>query len=323
MNIERCDNREAWDNMVRDLDGHPLQLWGWGELKSAHRWQAHRLMVHDEAGQAVGGIQILQRRLPGPFGSVLYAPRGPVGDMATILPLVADYCRQQYTATHLSIEPHSTEPVQLAGWRAVKKALLVPHTIIIDLSQSDDELLAAMTKKTRQYIRKSSNDGVTTRVGQGDDLKACLAIYRQTAERAGFGLHQDDYYHDLHQAMGESSKLFVAEAEGQIVAFVWLVATPEVAFELYGGMNELGQAKRANYCLKWYAMTSLKRDDIRSYDVNGLLNDGISTFKRGFASHETSLAGSYDYPLSAWYPIWTKVFPVAKKALQTIASLRK
>lgn len=323
MNIETCDNRDVWDEMVRRLDGHPLQLWGWGELKAAHRWTAHRLIVRDQAGQAVGGAQVLQRRLPGPFGSVLYVPRGPVGDSSVILPLLTDYCRQHFTATHLSIEPHTTEPVELDGWRSVDKALLLPQTIILDLARTEDELMADMTKKTRQYIRKSSNDGVIVRAGQGDDLDACLDIYRQTAERAGFGLHDDSYYHDLHQMMGDDSRLFVAEVDGQIVAFVWLVATPEVAFELYGGMNDLGQQRRANYCLKWYAMTRLKHTGVRTYDVNGLLNDGVSTFKRGFASHETTLAGSYDYPLSAWYPIWTKVFPMAKKAIQTLSSLRK
>lgn len=309
--------------MVCQHGGHPLQLWGWGELKSAHRWQAHRLLVTDEAGQVVGGAQVLQRRLPRPFGSLLYVPRGPVGDSTAMLPLLADYCRRTFTATHISIEPHQTAPIAASGWRSVSKSLLVPQTIIIDLSKSPDELLADMSKKTRQYIRKSSNDGVVVRAGQGSDLDACLAIYRQTAARAGFGLHDDQYYHDLHAMLGDASRLFVAEVDGQVVAFVWLVATPEVAFELYGGMNDLGQARRANYCLKWYAMQQLQQGGVRTYDVNGLLNDGISTFKKGFASHETQLAGTYDYPLSLWYPIWRHLYPIAKKSLQTIASLRK
>lgn len=323
MNISKCEDRAEWDAAVKQLNGHPLQLWSWGDLKSAHRWTAHRLLVRDEAGRAIGGAQVLQRQLPKPFGSVLYAPRGPIGESEVVLPLLTDYCRQHFAATHLSIEPHSTQPIGLAGWRSVKKALLLPHTIIIDLDKSEDELLADMTKKTRQYIRKSSKEGVVVREGQYDDLEACLAIYRQTAERAGFGLHADQYYLDIFEMMGEASRLFIAEVDDQIVAFVWLVATPEVAFELYGGMNELGQARRANYCLKWYAMTRLKHTGVRTYDVNGLLNDGVSTFKRGFASHETTLAGSYDYPLSAWYPIWTKAFPAAKKALQLLSSLRK
>lgn len=323
MNIAKCEDRAEWDLMVREHGGHPLQLWGWGDLKSAHRWSAHRLLVTDEAGRAIGGTQVLERRLPKPFGSMLYIPRGPVGDGSTVLPLVSDYCRRHLKATHISVEPHQVEPVSASGWHRVEKAVLIPETILIDLTQPEDALQADMTKKTRQYIRKSAKDGATTRAGHEGDLPAIMAIYRQTAERAGFGLHDDQYYYDIHTMLGDDSKIFVAEVDGQVVAFVWLVATPEVAYELYGGMNDKGQERRANYCLKWFAMTSLKQAGIRTYDVNGLLNDGVSTFKRGFASHETTLAGSYDYPLSPWYPIWTYVFPVAKKALQTVASLRK
>lgn len=300
-----------------------MQLWGWGDLKSAHRWGAHRLLVTDEAGKTIGGAQVLERRLPKPFGSMLYIPRGPVGDSSTVLPLVSDYCRKYLKATHISVEPHQVEPVLAPGWRRVEKAVLIPETILIDLSQPEDALQADMTKKTRQYIRKSAKDGVTTRAGHEGDLPAIMTIYRQTAERAGFGLHDDQYYYDIHAMLGDDSKIFVAEVDGQVVAFVWLVATPEVAYELYGGMNDKGQERRANYCLKWFAMTSLKQAGIRTYDVNGLLNDGVSTFKRGFASHETTLAGSYDYPLSPWYPVWKNVFPAAKKVLQTVSSLRK
>lgn len=323
MNITNCQDQAIWDEMVRHQAGHPLQLWGWGELKAAHRWQAHRLLITNQAGQAIGGAQVLQRRLPKPFGSLLYIPRGPVGPSDELLPLISDYCRRQFHATHLTIEPHQTAPITAPGWRPVKKTILLAQTIILDLTRSEAELMADMSKKTRQYIRKSQKDGVMTRRGERADIAACLEIYRQTAARAGFGLHQDQYYYDIYDQLGADCKLFVAEVDGQIAAFVWLVATDEVAFELYGGMNQTGQAARANYCLKWFAMRSLKVDGVRSYDVNGLLNDGVSAFKRGFCAHETKLAGSYDYRLSIWYWPWRYVFPVAKKVLQLAASLRK
>lgn len=102
------------------------------------------------------------------------------------------------------------------------------------------------------------------------------------------------------------------------MAFVWLAASQATAFELYGGMNQRGQALRANYALKWFAIRKCKEWGIRRYDLNGLLNDGISNFKRGFAKHEDMLAGTYDYPLSPLYGVWTKLLPAAKKVIRAI-----
>ncbi len=322
MTIEECNDQQQWDSFVRDNGGHPLQLWGWGELKSAHNWRAYRYLAIEQ-GSAVGGAQVLRRATPKPFRSLLYVPRGPVGSAEQILPALTDHLSTTFQATHVSIEPHQTKPLSVEGWRSVDKAILLPRTIVIDLSRSEDELQADMAKKTRQYIRKSTKEGVTVRVGSADDIPRVMEIYRQTAERANFGLHGEAYYTDLHRLLGEASVIYVAEHEGKIVSFLWLVYTPAVAFELYGGVNDTGQRVRANYTLKWHALQDMKDRGVAEYDMNGLLNDGVSGFKQSFASHETQLIGTYDYPLSSWYGAWHTVFPVAKKLVQTASSLRK
>src|SRR5690606_1611683 len=106
--------------------------------------------------------------------------------------------------------------------------------------------------------------------------------------------------------------------EGRVVAFVWLAMTREVAFELYGGMNEEGKKLRANYTLKWEAIRRSKEWGVSVYDMNGLLNDGVSEFKRGFAGHETLLAGSYEKQLSPLYPLWAKGLPAVKKLIRFV-----
>jgi peptidoglycan pentaglycine glycine transferase (the first glycine) len=83
-------------------------------------------------------------------------------------------------------------------------------------------------------------------------------------------------------------------------------------------MNERGQALRANYALKWFAIRKCREWGISRYDMNGLLNDGISNFKRGFANHDDMLAGTYDYPLSPLYSIWAGLLPIAKKIIRRI-----
>ena len=151
-----------------------------------------------------------------------------------------------------------------------------------------------------------------------DYLRECMAVYHETAQRAGFPLHDDQYYYDIFDELGEASPVFAAFYEGEPIAFLWLVISADTAFELYGGMTDKGQELRANYALKWHVISKMQEWGIERYDMNGLLNDGVSTFKQGFADHEDMLVGTYDRALSPLYPIWTFVLPLGKKVIRAI-----
>lgn len=320
-----CDDAGVWDEMVLDLGGHPLQLWGWGELKSAHNWAARRV-VFREGEMAVGLAQILFRPLPGPFKRLSYVPRGPVyadGRGVEVYEALAAYVKEYLPGTALTVEPDSEQFPEVAGYRSSPNTILIPRTLILDLHKNEDELLEAMTKKTRQYIRKSGREGVAIKqVTSREAIAECLEIYHDTAKRANFALHEDEYYYDVAEKLGDASVIFGAYEGEKLLSFVWLVVSGKTAFELYGGMNDRGQELRANYALKWHAITACKRWGIERYDMNGLLNDGVSTFKQGFTSHEDMLAGTFDYPLSALYLVWTVALPKAKSLVRKIKSLR-
>jgi lipid II:glycine glycyltransferase (peptidoglycan interpeptide bridge formation enzyme) len=236
---------------------------------------------------------------------------------------LAMYVKQYLPGTVLTVEPDSEETPKANGYRRSKNTILIPRTLILDLNKSEDELLEVMTKKTRQYIRKSSREGVMLKqVTSSEEIAKCLEIYHETAARASFALHGDDYYYDVHEKLGDASVIFGAYEGEKLLSFVWLAVSGKTAFELYGGMNDRGQELRANYALKWHAIMTCKRWGIERYDMNGLLNDGVSTFKQGFAGHEDMLAGTFDYPLSPLYSVWTAALPKAKSIVRKIKSLR-
>lgn len=324
ISLQPCERREEWDDYVLENDGHPLQLWGWGETKAAHGWRVERVLAYDLDKQPIGGAQLLIRQLPWPFKSLVYVPRGPIVHAELIpdfLEALANYARSQYRAVAVSIEPDWPELTLLPkGWRRAVNTILIPQTLILDLTKTEEELLAAMAKKTRQYIRKSGNEeGLTVRkVKTREELEQCMAIYHDTAKRAGFALHDDQYYYDVFDNLGEASPVFAAYHDGQPVAFLWLAISASTAFELYGGMDDRGQELRANYALKWHAITKTREWGIERYDMNGLVSDGVSTFKRGFADHEDFLVGTYDKPLSPLYSLWTKALPAGKKIVRTL-----
>ena len=326
--VTTCTNRAEWDAFIKQHHGHPLQLWAWGEVKAAHNWSVERVFVQ-EGEQTIGAAQLLVRTLPGPFSALVYIPRGPVisGDQGDQTEMVLDalqrHAKQAYKAIVVTIEPDWEGEMTAPGWRKSGNTILIPRTLILDLTQTPDELQAAMTKKTRQYIRKSAGEAIEIRrVESKEQLAQCLALYKLTSKRAGFAVHTDKYYFDIFDQFGDDSPVYAAFSGSQAVAFLWLATSQSVAFELYGGMNDEGHRFRANYALKWHVIEQMKHRGITRYDFNGLLNDGVSTFKQGFASHENMLAGTYDYALSPLYPLWNKGLPIAKKIFRRVKSLR-
>ena len=326
--------------------GHPLQLWGWGELKSRYAWRAERLLVGD-GDRTIGAAQVLHRRLPPPFRSLAYVPRGPVAqesDRADVLAALADHVTQRRSVA-LSIEPDWADPhsplpkgvsddevrrlqqatptgwlatVAAAGFRRSANTGLIPRTLIVDLTPDEDDILAAFSSSTRQNVRKSFR-AENVRFGEvttDADLEQVLEINKETGRRAGFAVHDDGYHRAIRDLMGQRSQLIAAWEGDQVAAFVWLVVSDTTAFELYGGVSPRGMKLRLNYGLKFYAMKHVKAQGVSRYDFNGLLNDGISDFKRQFSKHEDLLIGTWDKPLSPLYPVFTTALPKVRHALK-------
>ncbi len=323
--LKSCNDRETWDDYCLENGVHPLQLWGWGEVKAAHGWRCERLFLVDGADETIGAAQLLIRHLPWPLRAMVYVPRGPVAapeNRAELLKHLAEHAKRKYRAAVLTVEPDEIKYDLPAGWRRSDNRILPNETILLDLNQTDEGLMADMSKKTRKYIRKSSNDDVLIRQISGqEELDQCLELYHQTARRAGFDLLDDQYYRDVFDKLADHSPVFAAYSGQQLVAFLWLAISADTAYELYGGVNETGQQLRANYALKWYAIRRCKQWGLKRYDFGGLIEGGVTTFKLGWAVGPTEMAGTFDRPLSPWYGLWSRGLPTAKKVTRRLKAL--
>ena len=316
--LQRCSDKEQWDDYILEHEGHPLQLWSWGQVKAGHGWVPERVFAYDE-DTIVGAAQILVRRLPLPFRSFAYVPRGPLFDenyKDEFLDKLAVLAKRDHHSVVLSIEPDLLTFEKPDGWVRSTNKVLSAETILLDVTKSESDLLADMAKKTRQYIRKSGADVKIKQVRRREDIEACLDIYRETAARAGFNLHNEQYYLDVFLQMQDYSPIFVAYADDKPVSFLWLAISETTAYELYGGMTPEGQELRANYALKWYAIKKVKEWGLSRYDFGGLVAGGVSNFKQGWSSEVTVFSGTFDKPLSPLYTLWSKGLPFAKRTLQ-------
>jgi len=330
LRVTEIRDQAEWDGLVNAHRGHPLQLWGWGELKAHGQWTPRRLSITGPAGSAVA--QVLVRHLPRPFKALAYVPRGPavgadgLGSPAlrvAVMQAIVEWCRVNVGGVAVEFEPDWAEGTELPGLLAypARNTILYPHTLIIDLTRGRDELMKELRKSTRYDIRKAERTGLKTRrVTELSDLRKVLDIYHETADRAGFALHEDDYYLAIPKAFGDNSRLVVAlDEEGNPCSFAWSIISDETGFMLYGGRNHMGQKLRTNPAVYWAAINDAIDAGCKRYDLNGLLGEGITTFKKSFAKHEDMLIGTLDVPINPiLYAAWERALPVVKRSLRAI-----
>lgn len=322
------DGAPGWDDFVEASDpGSYLQLQGWAQVKAVNGWTAQRI---GRPGRV--GAQVLVRRpAPLPWGFA-YAPRGPVAATWTAdavgeftAALRDDLATAAGRVSHVRIDPEIEADGPLDPDGALRRALrqhgwrpappIQPaSTRVIDLRPDEATLFGDLRKKWRQYVNKARSGGVTVVEADGDRLSEFYAIYRGTADRAGFLIRTEQAYRDVWDAFrpaGRARLLFAQTAEGEPVATLFLVRAGPRVVEPYGGMTEAGGESRANYLLKWEAIRTAREQGATSYDLWGLATGGIAHFKAGFGGREVRYIGAWDLVLD---PLGRAVYEGAGRA---------
>jgi lipid II:glycine glycyltransferase (peptidoglycan interpeptide bridge formation enzyme) len=314
------EQREQWDAFVFNAPGgHLLQSWGWGELKAHVGWFPLRLALWS-GEEIVAGAAVLRRTAPHfPLhaGHLAYIPKGPVLDWSdsavcdAFFPQLTAYLRKQ-GAIAMRIEPG--EDVLRAG--AVLKRLdemqmrsVVPvqplRTIILDLTPSEDMLLAQMKEKWRYNVRLAARRGVTVRVAEtADDVRSWYRLLQTTGERDHFGIHSYDYYLDAWRIFAErnEARLLLAEYEGQLLAGIFVGLFARQGIYLYGASGNEQRQLMPNYLLQWEAIRWAKRQGALTYDFWGIpatdaedeAMAGVYRFKSGWGGRVVQFPGCYE-----------------------------
>ncbi len=276
-------------------------------------------------------MQVLLRRprpLPWAFA---YAPRGPVAEAWTAASIAdlslalraarADLGRVSHVRIDPEVEadgPHDAggalrAALAAAGWRP-SPSVQPPTSRVIDLEAGEDALWSDLRKKWRQYVNKARAGGVTVVELPGDPIPPFYAIYRETADRAGFLIRVEQAYRDVYAAFGPAGRariLFAVGPDGTPLASLFLVRCGRRVVEPYGGMTVAGADLRANYLLKWEAIRGARAEGAATYDLWGLANPGIAHFKAGFGGREVRYVGGWDLVLD---PLGRRVYDVAQRA---------
>ncbi len=349
MQISWVHDPTTWNKQLASLPAaHILQTWEWGEFKAQTTgWTPRRCLYLGEDDRVLAAASILTRRV-GPF-RMIYVPKGPVfaDTSPAYIESVLDHLQKLARgAVWLKIDPdiviatgfppeasndqpYQPNPageatqhlLQSRKWRFSRDQVQFRNTLVLDLTQSEDKLLADMSQSTRRKIRLADKREVVVRATHNEtDWRTLYDLYATTGQRQDFAIRPWDYYCRLWSTFHAAglARILVAEYQEQILAGIVLFHFGERVWYFYGMSSGEHRDRQPNYALQWAAIRWAKTEGYKIYDWWGAPNVfteddpmwGVYRFKRGFGSQIVRTMGAWDYtPYPALYWLYAQAAP--------------
>lgn len=305
-----------------------LQTKQWADLRQSYGWQAH--WIED--------ILVLEKPLP--FGkSFLYVPEPDFGsiDFKVFMPKVAQIAKNsQSIFLRIDFINKKDEAIEksLKKFKFIKafEEIQPEDRQIIDISQSENEILAQMKPKGRYNIKIAEKNGVE--VAESGNISIFYDIFCQTAKRNGFSIRPLKYFQDLYDILAASDnvKLLIASYNEKPIAAEIVTFYGQTASYLYGASLDDFRNVMAPYLMHWEAIKLAKEKGCKYYDLLAVAPQGeirnsplgmnfeirklmekyagITRFKEQFGGEHVKLLGSWDF---VYKPIWYAGFKIAEK----------
>lgn len=237
------------------------------------------------------------------FGSIIKIPR-----IAPPIPFKeVDRVAKENRALFVKLEPNvevsdqkTKKGLESCGFKEETWSLQPTKTIVIDLTPSEEELLAKMEKDTRYSIRKSEREGVV--VEKSTDIDEFLSLHKETSKRQGFWTSEKDS-RTLWETLPEGNKtLLFAKKDGKILAGAFLSFYGDIAYYYEAASSDHRRDLLAPYLVVWESMRLAKEKGCKKFDFEGIFDPRISAtkgwkgfthFKKGFGGQEVTYLGSF------------------------------
>jgi lipid II:glycine glycyltransferase (peptidoglycan interpeptide bridge formation enzyme) len=200
------------------------------------------------------------------------------------------------------------------GYRPAPE-IMAPHNIttgVLDLSQDEEAILAAMRKSTRRSVRLAQRRGAIVREGGTADLPVIHSLLATTGRRRGFSPPPASFFDAAWAIMAPAGmlRMAVAEVDGEPVsAFLWVVFGDTMNC-WRGGWSGEHSNLRPNEALDWAGIRWAAEQGLRWYDFQG-----DTVYKRGFGGSTVTSPGPLERVMN---PLVRRMYPlVLHRVLQT------
>lgn len=206
---------------------------------------------------------------------------------------------------------------------------------VIDISDTEEEILAQMKEKGRYNTKIAQRKGVI--VAPSVNIEDFYRLFLDTAKRNGFKIRPKSYFQGLLDKLGADgyAELLEARFEDQVIAAEIVTYFDQTASYLYGASGNEFRDTMAPYLLHLEAIRRAKIKGCKFYDLLAVAPveevdripqtvnrtekstvdgshkyAGISRFKRQLGGRTVQIVGGYDL---VFKPFWYKNFKLVEK----------
>ena len=305
-----------WDDAAGQvIESGFMQSSAWAAFKRREGYQTVRLGLF-EGEQLRGGASLVFYPAQGTEGFWI-CPEGPLlpwddtSAARTGLRLIlakVEGLAEIHGGIGLRIEPHLPPPrlSLLRNWNRAPVDLNPVHSLFLDLTLSNEDLLGQMHPKGRYNLGLSKRHGVqVTRSASMADLRRFHELFLETALRGDFFAEPFGFFLNLGAMLfpAGQAELFFSEWQGQTLAALLVIYFGKRATYLFGGTSRSSRSVMPAYAAHWAAVQAAKDHDCTEYDFYGYdpfgqpdhLYAGFSRFKKQFGGFRRDSIGAYDY----------------------------
>lgn len=186
------------------------------------------------------------------------------------------------------------------------KKFITPHTSVVDLTKTDDEILALMKPKWRYNIKVARKNNIEIKEVNKVDEKINLFydLMNETTSRDWFSWNSLDYYKNLLNSL-DNSKLLLAYKDDKAVAWWIFIFDKEISIYYYWASTSLKKYTNlmAPYLLQWEAIQVAKKYNSKIYDFLWIMTPGdsdtslkwVTDFKLKLSKDVRNVSDSYIY----------------------------
>lgn len=316
--VKTVENQTEWDEFVTaHPDANFLQSWDFYEFYFSRGFDIVRRGIYDENNQLVGVYA--GEVEPAKRGRHLAIAGGPIFDWTNqeIKNLIFSDMKQQAkklkctfvrVRPQLQNTPENAKIFQQLGFRKAPMYLSVEFAGVLNLENSEEEILKNMRQRLRRALRKAEKNQIT--IEKTSDPKAIHDFYQielQTAKRHDFYAFSEDFLTKQFAAFAKNDEavLYIAKLGGEILAENFMIFYGNEASYHYGVSSELGTKYSGAPLLHMEAMRDARKRGIKRYNFWGIVDEndtkhrfyGVSVFKRGFGVEELKYLEARDLVL--------------------------
>ncbi|MBN1331793.1 peptidoglycan bridge formation glycyltransferase FemA/FemB family protein [Candidatus Dojkabacteria bacterium] len=325
--IKPIQNKEIWEEFIASSSGEKIspttfiQSWSWGEFLVKQGQKTYRLGIFDD-DELIGialGTKIEARR-----GKYLHFRHGPVMDWSNdrLIEFVISELKKLAIEEKVWFVRISPQIKKIPNSLKSRSTASPTHDVdseqtwILDLSESEGELLAGMRKNTRYSIKKAEKDGVEIlKTTNSEYLKDFWEIYRDTVNRQKWSAYTFDYIKNEFETFAENDQtlLLLAKYQGKFIAgAIFIFYNNQTVYHHSGSLTEYRKIP-ASYLIQWEAIKEGKARGMKKHNFWGLPLDqndelqqkhpwtGLGLFKVGFGGEAERWIHARDLAISPKY----------------------